>query len=141
LAAELCKRSGMTQAFFCNSGTESIEAAIKIARRWGFNKGITAPVIIVTEGAFHGRTLGALTATHSAKYQEGFGPLPGGFVRVPYNDVEAMAAAIKANAGTVAVMVEPAQGEGGVHIPKADYLNRLRELCDKNDVLLILDEV
>jgi acetylornithine/N-succinyldiaminopimelate aminotransferase len=141
LAAELCKRSGMQQAFFCNSGAESIEAAIKLARKWGHNKGIATPTIVVTEGAFHGRTLGALTATHSAKYQEGFGPLPGGFERVPYDDVPAMAAAINANPNIVALLVEPAQGEGGVHIPAADYLNRLRALCDQHDLLLILDEV
>ena len=141
LAAELCKRSGMVQAFFCNSGAEANEAAIKLARRWGFNKGINTPTIVVTEGAFHGRTLGALTATHSAKYQEGFGPLPGGFVRVPFDDVKAMEHVIKANPDVVAIMVEPAQGEGGVHIPKPDYLNKLRELCDKYDLLLILDEV
>lgn len=141
LAAELCQRSGMTQAFFCNSGTESIEAAIKLARRWGYNKGINTPTIVVTEGAFHGRTLGSLTATHSAKYQEGFGPLPGGFVRVPYDDVKAMESVIKGNPDIVALMVEPVQGEGGVHIPQPDYLNKLRELCDKYDLLLILDEV
>ncbi|HTR00596.1 MAG TPA: aspartate aminotransferase family protein [Candidatus Acidoferrum sp.] len=142
LAAELCKRSGMQQAFFCNSGTESIEAAIKLARKWGHNKGITQPVIIVTEGAFHGRTLGALTATHSAFYQEGFGPLPAGFVRVAYNDVAAMNAAVQANKGNVVgILVEPAQGEGGVHVPAPDYLNKLRALCDTNDLLLMLDEV
>lgn len=142
LAAELCSRSGMQQAFFCNSGTESIEASIKLARKFGANKGITAPVIIVTEGAFHGRTLGALAATHSAAYQAGFGPLPGGFVRVPFNDVPAMQAAMLANAGNVVgILVEPAQGEGGVHIPAADYLNQLRALCDQHDALLMLDEV
>lgn len=142
LAAELCQRSGMQQAFFCNSGAEAIEAALKLARKWGANKGITAPVIIVTEGAFHGRTLGALTATHSAAYQAGFGPLPAGFVRVPYDDVAAVDAAITANAGNVVgVLVEPIQGEGGVHVPAADYLNKLRALCDAQDVLLMLDEV
>lgn len=142
LAAELCKRSGMQQAFFCNSGTEAIEAAIKLARRWGYNRGIKQPVIIVTEGAFHGRTIGALTATHSHSYQEGFGPLPTGFVRVPFNDVPAMAAAVQANAGNVVgILVEPIQGEGGVNVPAADYLNQLRTLCDDSDILLMLDEV
>ncbi len=142
LAAELCQRSGMQQAFFCNSGTESIEAAIKLARKWGSHKGITTPVIIVTEGAFHGRTLGALSATYNAAYQAGFGPLLQGFVRVPYDDVAAMEAAIAANAGNVVgVLVEPVQGEGGVHVPAADYLNKLRTLCDVHDVLLMLDEV
>lgn len=142
LAAELCKRSGMTQAFFCNSGTESIEAAIKLARRWAYSKGISDGIIIVTEGAFHGRTLGSLAATHSASYQEGFGPLPQGFLRVPFNDVAAISAAIAANKGKViGVLVEPVQGEGGVHVPAPDYLNQLRALCDANDLLLMLDEV
>ncbi len=142
LAAELCQRAGMQQAFLCNSGAESIEAAIKLARKWGYGKGISEPVIIVTEGAFHGRTLGALTATHSATYQEGFGPLPGGFVRVPYNDVDAVAKAASHHAGrVVGVLVEPVQGEGGVNVPAADYLNRLRALCDQHDLLLMLDEV
>ena len=142
LAAELCKRAGMQQAFLCNSGAESIEAAIKLARKWGYGKGISEPVIIVTEGAFHGRTLGALTATHSATYQEGFGPLPGGFVRVPYNDVDAVAKAASNHAGrVVGVLVEPVQGEGGVNVPAADYLNKLRVLCDQQDLLLMLDEV
>lgn len=142
LAAELCKRAGMQQAFLCNSGAESIEAAIKLARKWGYGKGISEPVIIVTEGAFHGRTLGALTATHSATYQEGFGPLPGGFVRVPYNDVDAVAKAASNHAGkVVGVLVEPVQGEGGVNVPAADYLNKLRALCDQQDLLLMLDEV
>lgn len=142
LAAELCKRAGMQQAFLCNSGAESIEAAIKLARKWGYGKGISEPVIIVTECAFHGRTLGALTATHSATYQEGFGPLPGGFVRVPYNDVDAVAKAASSHAGrVVGVLVEPVQGEGGVNVPAADYLNKLRALCDQHDLLLMLDEV
>jgi acetylornithine/N-succinyldiaminopimelate aminotransferase len=141
LAAELCLRSGMQQAFFCNSGTESIEASIKLARKRAYQQGISDGVILVTDGAFHGRTLGALAATHSAKYQEGFGPLPAGFLRVPYNDVPAMAAAIKANPNIIAIMVEPLQGEGGVQLPAADYLPELRALCDKHDLLLILDEV
>ncbi|MEI7950777.1 MAG: aspartate aminotransferase family protein [Gammaproteobacteria bacterium] len=141
LASELCLRSGMQQVFFCNSGTESIEASIKLARKWAWQKGISDGVILVTEGAFHGRTLGALAATHSAKYQEGFGPLPGGFLRVPYNDVPAMAAAINANANIIGIMVEPAQGEGGVQLPAPDYLRKLRDLCDQHDLLLIVDEV
>ncbi len=141
LAAELCLRSGMQQAFFCNSGTESIEASIKLARKRAWQQGISDGVILVTEGAFHGRTLGALAATHSAKYQEGFGPLPAGFLRVPYNDVPAMAAAIKSHNNIIGILVEPAQGEGGVHLPAPDYLPQLRALCDQHDLLLILDEV
>jgi acetylornithine aminotransferase len=141
LAATLCQRSGLEQAFFCNSGAEAIEAAIKLARRYGHNKDIAVPQILVTEGAFHGRTMGALSATHSAKYQEGFTPLLEGFVRVPYNDVPAAAAALAANPSIVAILVEPVQGEGGVILPAADYLNGLRALCDKHDALLMLDEV
>lgn len=141
LAATLCKHSGMERVFFCNSGTESIEAAIKIARRYGHNKGVTLPRILVTEGSFHGRTMGALTATHSPKYQEGFGPLLDGFVRVPYNDVAAIKAAIATTPQLVAILVEPVIGEGGVYTPADDYLNELRALCDQHDLLLMLDEV
>lgn len=141
LAATLCKHSGMERVFFCNSGTESIEAALKIARKFGHNKGVQVPHILVTEGAFHGRTMGALTATHSAKYQEGFGPLLDGFVRVPYNDVAAVKAAIAATPQLVAILVEPVIGEGGVVVPANDYLNALRKLCDQHDLLLMLDEV
>jgi acetylornithine/N-succinyldiaminopimelate aminotransferase len=142
LASVLCKRSGMQQAFFCNSGAESIEAAIKLARKYGSKRGIKKPTIIVTDGAFHGRTMGALAATHSPKYQEGFTPMLEGFVRVPYNDVAAINAAIaKHAANVVAILVEPAQGEGGVRKPSATYLNELRSLCDQHDMLLMLDEV
>src|SRR5690606_41947937 len=125
LARTLCKRSGMAQAFFCNSGTESIEAAIKIARKVGHGRGIRQPKILVTEGAFHGRTMGALAATHSRKYQEGFTPMLPGFVRVPYNDVRAVEAAFKQHKDIIAILVEPAHGEGGVRLPDADYLTRL----------------
>jgi acetylornithine/N-succinyldiaminopimelate aminotransferase len=142
LATVLCKRSGMQQAFFCNSGAESIEAAIKIARKYGHKNGVKKPKIIVTEGAFHGRTMGALAATHSPKYQEGFTPMLEGFVRVPYNDVPAIKAAIaKHGSDIVAILVEPAQGEGGVRKPADDYLNHLRALCDAHNALLMLDEV
>ncbi|MGV3590548.1 MAG: acetylornithine transaminase, partial [Gammaproteobacteria bacterium] len=141
LAATLCRHSGMERVFFCNSGTESIEAAIKIARKYGHNRGIDVPHILVTEGAFHGRTMGSLTATHSPKYQEGFGPLLDGFVRVPYDDIAAMKAAIAATPQIVAILVEPITGEGGVFTPAATYLNELRALCDQHDLLLMLDEV
>jgi acetylornithine/N-succinyldiaminopimelate aminotransferase len=141
LAKVLCKRSGMQQAFFCNSGTESIEAAIKIARRYGHNKGIKKPKILVTEGAFHGRTMGALAATHNPNYQKGFTPMLDGFVRVPYNDVPAASAALEKHQDIVGILVEPAQGEGGVRMPAPDYLNQLRKLCDAHDALLMLDEV
>lgn len=141
LAELLCEKSGMQQAFFCNSGAESIEAAIKIARRFGHNKGVEVPGILVMEGAFHGRTMGALTATHSEKYQEGFTPLLDGFYRVPYNDVAAVEAAIAAHPNIVAILVEPVQGETGVRIPAAHYLNALRNICDTHNMLLMLDEV
>lgn len=141
LAKVLCKRSGMQQAFFCNSGAESIEAAIKIARRHGHNNGVKKPKIIVTEGAFHGRTMGALAATHNPAYQTGFTPMLDGFVRVPYNDLPAIHAALAKHSDIVAILVEPAQGEGGVRLPAPDYLNQLRTLCDAHDKLLMLDEV
>ncbi len=135
----LCKLSGLEQVFFANSGAEANEAAIKLARRYGHEKGIHKPEIIVAENAFHGRTLGALTATGNSKAQVGFGPLPEGFVRVPYNDAEAIRAA--GNQNTVAVLIEPIQGEGGIRIPDAGYLKALRKLCDEQGWLLMLDEV
>jgi len=142
LAAELCQRAGLQQAFFCNSGAEAIEAALKLARKYGHMRGIRVPHILVMEGAFHGRTLGALTATHSHKYQEGFTPLLDGFVRVPYDNIPSVEAAIAANKDTlVAILVEPVQGEGGVRLPAPDYLNQLRRLCDAHHLLLMLDEV
>ncbi len=135
----LCKLSGLEQVFFANSGAEANEAAIKLARRYGYEKGINKPEIIVAENAFHGRTLGALTATGSSKAQVGFGPLPEGFVRVPFNNVTAIEAAGSQN--TVAVLIEPIQGEGGIRIPDAGYLQALRQLCDQHGWLLMLDEV
>jgi len=141
LADLLCEKSGMQQVFFCNSGAEAIEASLKLARKYGHAQGKKVPTILVTEGAFHGRTLGALTATHSPKYQEGFTPLLDGFVRVPYNDVAAMTAAVAANPDCCAILVEPIQGESGVRMPAPGYLKAMRELCDANGLLLMLDEV
>jgi len=142
LAEILCARSGLEQVFFCNSGAEAIEASIKLARKYGHQRGIRVPHILVMEGAFHGRTMGALTATHSHKYQEGFTPLLDGFVRVPYNDIASVEAAIAVNKDLlVAILVEPVQGEGGIKLPAPDYLNRLRALCDQHELLLMLDEV
>lgn len=140
LAEKLCKVTGMRNAFFCNSGAEANEAAIKLARMYGYKRGIERPVIIVMEGAFHGRTMGALSATHSARHQEGFAPLLDGFVRVPYDDVQAVEKAA-AGGDVVAVLVEPVQGESGVHIPAPGYLMKLREVCDRHQLLLMLDEV
>lgn len=139
LAEKLSALSGLEQVFFSNSGAEANEAAIKLARRFGHAAGKTRPEIIVAENAFHGRTLAALAATGNIKAQEGFGPMPEGFVRVPYNDVPAVAAA--GSDQTAAVFVEPIQGEGGIVVPDDDYLNKLRKLCDERGWLLMVDEV
>ncbi|MBK1727102.1 aspartate aminotransferase family protein [Halorhodospira neutriphila] len=139
LAERLCAAAGLDAAFFCNSGAEANEAAIKLARRWGHERGLTSPRILVAEGGFHGRTLGALAATGNPRAHEGFEPLPEGFQRGPYGDAEALAAL--GDEQTCAVLVEPVQGEGGVRLPPAGYLRRLRELCDERGWLLMLDEV
>lgn len=141
LGERLCALAGMDNAFFCNSGAEANEAAIKIARLYAHNKGIENPVIIVTSNAFHGRTMATVTATGNPKAQAGFAPLLEGFVRVQYGDAEAVAQQLATNKNIVAVLVEPVQGEGGVQVPSADYLPRLRELCDQHDCLLMVDEI
>ncbi|HMT91937.1 aspartate aminotransferase family protein [uncultured Thiothrix sp.] len=141
LGERLCALAGMDNAFFCNSGAEANEAAIKIARLYAHNKGIEHPVIIVMSNAFHGRTMATVTATGNPKAQAGFGPLLEGFVRVQYGDAKAVAEQLAADKNIVAVLVEPVQGEGGVQVPSANYLPRLRELCDQNDCLLIADEI
>ncbi|MDP2179350.1 acetylornithine transaminase [Methylicorpusculum sp.] len=141
LANRLCAKSGMDNVFFCNSGAEANEAAIKLARRYGFDRGIERPAIIVMEKSFHGRTLATLSATGNAKIQQGFAPLVEGFIRVPYNDLDAIEQAILANDNIVAVLVEPIQGEGGVNIPAPDFLNGVRFLCDQYNILMMLDEV
>ncbi|MBO8142713.1 MAG: acetylornithine transaminase [Firmicutes bacterium] len=139
LAARLAELSGLERAFFCNSGAEANEAAIKLARRFGRRAGGGRYKIICAANSFHGRTLGTLAATGQPKYRAGFEPLPEGFVHVPLNDLPALAAAIDSE--TVAVMLEPVQGEGGVHPCLPDYLKGVRELCDRHGLLLILDEV
>jgi len=141
LADRLCKLSGMDNVFFCNSGCEANEAAIKLARLHGHKKGIDLPTIIVTEKSFHGRTMATLTATGSRKVQAGFEPLLAGFARVPYDDVAAVRQVAANNQNVVAILVEPITGEGGIHVPAQDYLPQLREICDQNDWLLMLDEV
>lgn len=141
LADRLIGLSGMDNAFFCNSGAEANEAAIKLARLHGHNKGISLPTIIVMERSFHGRTMATLTASGNRKVQAGFEPLLSGFVRAPYNNLEAIAQVAANNKDVVAVLVEPFQGEGGVNIPEAHYLQGLRNLCTQNDWLLMLDEV
>lgn len=141
LAERLTHISGMDNIFFGNSGAEANEAAIKLARRYGHKKGIDKPVTIVMEGSFHGRTMATLSATGNRSAQAGFEPLVSGFVRAPYNDVEAIKNIVAADANVVAILVEPVQGESGVVIPADDYLNQLRDICDANDMLLMLDEV
>ena len=141
LADKLTQLSGMEQAFFCNSGAEANEAAIKIARKYGHSKGIEKPVIIVMDGSFHGRTMATLTATGNAKVQVGFDPLLPGFVRVPYNDLDALRMAIGHWPEAVAVMVEPVQGEGGVKVPDSDFLAGVRAICTQRKLLMMLDEV
>ena len=141
LANQLTEKSGMDNVFFSNSGAEANEAAIKLARKYGHERGIDKPAIIVMEKSFHGRTLATLSATGNAKIQQGFAPLVEGFVRVPYNDIAAIQQAIAENKNIVALLVEPIQGEGGVNIPATDYLNQIRALCDEHDLLMMLDEI
>jgi acetylornithine/N-succinyldiaminopimelate aminotransferase len=140
LAERLCALSGMERAFFCNSGAEANEAAIKLARLHGHARGIDTPTVIVMEGSFHGRTLATLTATGNAKIQKGFEPLVQGFLRVPYGDLEAIARHT-GNTDVAAVLVEPVTGEGGIRIPPAGYLKGIRDLCDRHDWLMMLDEI
>jgi acetylornithine aminotransferase len=143
LADKLCEISGMDKVFFCNSGCEANEAAIKLARLYGHNKGINTPEIIVMDQSFHGRTLATLSATGNRKVQAGFDPLVSGFIRVPYDDVEAVKQVALHHPNVVAILVEPVQGEGGINIPKdaGAYLEQLRQICDANGWLLMLDEV
>jgi acetylornithine aminotransferase len=141
LADQLCELANMSRVFFSNSGAEANEAAIKIARLFGHKKKIKNPGIIVMENSFHGRTMATLSATGNRKVQAGFEPLVQGFVRAPYNDVEAIKKIADNNNDVVAILVEPIQGESGVNLPAENYLNQLREICDKNDWLLMLDEI
>lgn len=141
LADKLTEKSAMDNVFFCNSGAEANEAAIKLARKYGHSLGIENPAIIVMDKSFHGRTLATLSATGNTKIQQGFAPLVEGFIRVPYNDIGAIVNAVQQNSNIVAVLVEPIQGEGGVNIPAADYLNRIRALCDEHNLLMMLDEI
>ena len=141
LAAKLCELSGLSAAFFCNSGLEANEGAIKIARKFGHDKGIERPEIIVYEKAFHGRSIATLSATGNTKVQAGFGPLVEGFVRVPLNDLAAVEAVARSNPNVVAVFLEVIQGEGGINASRNEYLQGLRELCDANGWLMMLDEV
>lgn len=143
LADKVCEISGMDRVFFCNSGCEANEAAIKLARLHGHNNGIESPEIIVMDKAFHGRTLATLSATGNRKTQAGFEPLVSGFVRVPFDDLDAVRQVAEHNPNVVAILVEPVQGEGGINVPRDGkaYLEGLRALCDEYGWLLMLDEV
>ena len=141
LAAQLVERSGMTNVFFCNSGLEANEAAIKLARKFGHDKGIENPQIVVYEKAFHGRSIATLSATGNPKIQAGFGPLVEGFIRVPLNDIDALKKATAGNPNVVAVLFETIQGEGGLHQMRWDYLQQVRALCDSSDWLMMVDEI
>ncbi len=141
LADKLVTLSGLRNAFFCNSGLEANEAALKMARKFGHDKGIERPEIVVYERAFHGRSIATLSATGNEKIQKGFGPLVEGFIRVPLNDIAALKKATEGNPNVVAVFFETIQGEGGVHPMRADYLRDVRALCDDQDWLLMIDEV
>ena len=141
LADKICQLSGMDRVFFGNSGAEANEAAIKLARLYGHQRRIKDPQIVVMEHSFHGRTMATLSATGNRKVQAGFEPLVSGFVRAPYNDVESIRAIAANNKKIVAIMVEPVQGEAGIIIPERGYLESLRQICDENNWLLILDEI
>ena len=141
LAAKLVELSGMTNVFFCSTGLEANEAAIKLARKFGHDKGIEKPVIVVYEKSFHGRSIATLSATGNEKIQKGFGPLVEGFLRVPLNDIEALKKATQGNPNVVAVFFETIQGEGGINPMRTDYLKEVRALCDQQDWLMMIDEV
>ncbi len=141
LATKLVELSGMTNVFFCSTGLEANEAALKLARKFGHNKGIERPEIVVYENAFHGRSIATLSATGNPKVQAGFGPLVEGFIRVPLNDIDALRKATEGNPNVVAVFFEAIQGEGGINSMHIDYLRQARALCDARDWLLMIDEV
>ncbi len=141
LATRLSHASGLDQAFIANSGAEALECAFKLARRFGHDRGIHDPAILVTQNGFHGRTLAGISASGNPAIQQGFGPPVSGFVHVPFNDLPAAARAMDESDRIVAVLVESIQGEAGVRVPDDDYLPGLRELCDRHDALLMLDEV
>ncbi len=141
LAAKLVELSGMTNVFFCNSGLEANEAALKVARKYGHDRGIALPQIVVYEKAFHGRSIATLSATGNEKVQKGFEPLVEGFIRVPLNDIEALKRATEGNPNVAAVFFETIQGEGGVNPMRIEYLQQVRKLCDEREWLLMIDEV
>jgi acetylornithine aminotransferase len=140
-ADRVAEITGLDEVFFCNSGLEANEAAIKVARKYGHERGVAEPAIIVMEKAFHGRSLATLSATGSRKVQAGFEPLVSGFVRVPLNDLDAVRQVAEHNKNVVAVFVEPIQGEGGINVSRLEYLRGLKEICDRNQWLFMSDEV
>ncbi len=141
LAERLAALTGLQQAFFCNSGAEANEAAIKLARKYGHARGIAVPTVVVADGSFHGRTLATLSATGSRKVQAGFEPLVQGFTRVPYDDLDALRRVAEHRRDVVALLIEPLQGEGGIRVPSPDYLAGARALCNEHGWLLMLDEI
>lgn len=141
LANTLCALSGLSNVFFCNSGAEAVEAAMKLARLFGHKKGLADPKIIVMERAFHGRTLAALSASGNPKIQAGFTPLVEGFIRAPFDNIPALRTLLERHKDVVAIMLEPIQGEGGMRVPAPHYLEAVRQLCDEFDCLMILDEI
>jgi acetylornithine/N-succinyldiaminopimelate aminotransferase len=141
LAAKLVELSGMTNVFFCSTGLEANEAALKLARKFGHDRGIERPEIVVYENAFHGRSIATLSATGNPKVQAGFGPLVEGFIRVPLNDMDGLRQATEGNPNVVAVFFEAIQGEGGINAMHIDYLRQVRALCDERNWLLMIDEV
>lgn len=141
LGGKLVALSGMQRVFFSNSGAEANEAAIKIARMYGNQKGIQNPAIVVMEKSFHGRTLATLSATGNRKVQAGFEPLVQGFIRIPFGDIDSLKNVAENSPNVVAVLVEPIQGEGGINIPAEDYLKQIRKICDDKQWLMMLDEI
>jgi len=140
-ADRIAEITGLDEVFFCNSGLEANEAAIKVARKYGHDRGIAEPAIIVMEKAFHGRSLATLSATGSRKVQAGFEPLVSGFVRVPLNDLEAVRQVAEHNKNVVAIFIEPIQGEGGINVSRLEYLRGLKEICERKEWLFMSDEV
>ncbi len=141
LADKLTRLSGMDNIFFCNSGAEANEAALKIARLYGHRQGIETPTVLTMEKSFHGRTLATLSATGNTRVQQGFSPLLPGFVHIPYNDIASAEQVLVKRSDVVAILLEPVQGEGGVNIPGSDYLNKIRMLCDRHNLLMMVDEI
>ena len=141
LAKKLVTHSGMSNVFFCNSGAEANEAAIKLARLYASKRKISNPHIVVMENSFHGRTMATLSATGSKRVHQGFTPLVSGFKHIPYNNIEVLKSTVDAEKNIVAVMIEPIQGEGGIIVPDKDYLKKIRSICDENNLLMIVDEV